>query len=116
LASRKGAALPHIRRQSRQNGQFNQIPIVLKPEYYSARNAGNNGDLSAARVATSEAVSPDTNTASSNKPSETWGKLPPRAKNTGAIASKAHRVPVNNPQMSSIKFSANTIRVKCEAL
>lgn len=38
---------------------------------YSARNAGNKGDLSAAHVATSDAVNPDTNTASSNKPSET---------------------------------------------
>lgn len=39
-------------------------------ERYSARSAGNNGDLSAAQVATSDATSPDINTASSNKPSE----------------------------------------------
>ena len=38
---------------------------------HSALSAGNKGDRSAAHVATSDAVSPDTNTASSNKPSET---------------------------------------------
>ena len=40
---------------------------------YSARSAGNKGERSAAHVATTEAVNPDINTASSNKPSETLG-------------------------------------------
>jgi len=43
------------------------------PSRYSARNAGIKGNRSAARVAMSDIVKPDTNTANSNKPSETPG-------------------------------------------
>lgn len=55
----EGQALPHIGRRSRNP--------------HSARSAGSKGARNAAQVATIEAVSPDTNTASNNKPSE---KLP----------------------------------------
>src|SRR6266511_4611427 len=91
---------------------------AAKPQQpsHSVRNAGNNGDLSVAQVAISDAVRPDINTANSRKPRETFGSLPPRAKNIGAIDNSAHAPPVTNPQKSSRAFSATTISVKCEEL
>jgi hypothetical protein len=59
---------------------------------------------------------PDINTASSNKPSEIFGNLPPRSKNTGAIASRAQTVPVTSPDKSNKAFSAITMSVKWEEL
>src|SRR5512134_3503125 len=41
--------------------------------FYSALRAGSNGERKAARVATSDAVAPESRTASSNRPSEKLG-------------------------------------------
>lgn len=84
----------------------------LPPNSYSARNAGSNGDLRAAQVARSDAMRPDINTASNNKPSEIFGNLPPRSKNTGAMANNAQRVPVTNPEKSRKAFSEIIISMK----
>ena len=88
----------------------------LQASNHSARSAGSKGERNAAHVATIDAVNPDINTASSNKPSEKLGSCAWREKNTGAMASRAQAVPVTNPQKSSSAFSATTISVKCEEL
>ena len=75
----------------------------------SAFSAGSSGDFNAAQVAINEAIRPDINTASSKTPSEIFGNLPPRSKNTGAIASSAQTVPVIKPQNSKSAFSATTM-------
>src|SRR5215468_1197753 len=90
--------------------------LSLGTKSYSARSAGKSGVLNVAHVATTDAASPDTNTPTSNKPSEIPEKRPAREKNTGAIASSAQKVPVATPANSSSAFSAIIITVKWLAL
>ena len=90
--------------------------LPLRQAHHSAFNAVNKGARMVAQVAIIDAVSPDANTVSSNKPSEIVENLLWRVENTGVTATAAQKVPVITPAKRSKAFSAIIISMKCVAL
>ena len=80
---------------------------------HSFRKAGSNGERNAAPVAKIETAIPVVSTITSNSAIERVGSLLSLAKNVGAIASRAQKVPVTSPQTSRKRFSARIITARC---
>ena len=106
---------------------------------HSALSAGSKGERNAAHVARIDAVSPDINTANSNKPSEILGSCACCEKNTGAMAAtrrpisgepaekqqgilrhhhyrKVHRVVPYGAQQRRSRLLSNTLRKSTAAI
>src|SRR5262245_61103063 len=84
--------------------------------HHSDRSDANNGALNAARVASTEAMSPAATTARSNPPREPKESFQPRDAIAGKMASPAQTTPVAIPRNKRKTFSARTIVPTCRGV